>query len=370
MEGAALRLWNIYGPGQALSNPYTGVLAIFASRIANGQRPMVFEDGQQRRDFVHVRDVARAFLLALDQPGGRRRRSSTSAPARTAPSRRSRCLQAASMGRPDLRPEITDQARAGDIRHNIPDLTKARDGARLRAAGELRRRARRARRMGRPPGGERPRRRGPRRARAARAGGMSGRAGDRCWSPAAPASSARTSPTAWRPKGIDVIVFDALTRAGVEDNLAWLAAAASATGSPASSPTCATPTPSRAPPRERQRRLPPGGAGGGDDEPGRSASRTSRPTSAARSTCSRRCGAAATARRWSSPAPTRSTATSPTSPLEVVDDAYLPRDPARPRPRRRRGPAARLPHALRLLEGRAPTSTCSTMPAASACRPA
>src|SRR5439155_23956563 len=68
MHGVALRLWNIYGPGQALSNPYTGVLAIFASRIANGQAPMVFEDGQQRRDFVHVRDVARAFLLALDRP--------------------------------------------------------------------------------------------------------------------------------------------------------------------------------------------------------------------------------------------------------------------------------------------------------------
>ncbi|HEX8470180.1 MAG TPA: SDR family NAD(P)-dependent oxidoreductase, partial [Brevundimonas sp.] len=68
MVGTALRLWNIYGPGQALSNPYTGVLAIFASRIANGQSPMVFEDGQQRRDFVHVSDVARAFLLALDKP--------------------------------------------------------------------------------------------------------------------------------------------------------------------------------------------------------------------------------------------------------------------------------------------------------------
>ncbi|MBE7186425.1 MAG: SDR family NAD(P)-dependent oxidoreductase, partial [Methylobacterium mesophilicum] len=68
MEGVALRLWNAYGPGQALSNPYTGVLAIFASRIHNGKPPVIFEDGQQRRDFVHVEDVARAFVLALDHP--------------------------------------------------------------------------------------------------------------------------------------------------------------------------------------------------------------------------------------------------------------------------------------------------------------
>ena len=63
MEGVALRLFNVYGPGQALSNPYTGVLAIFASRLLNKQRPMVFEDGEQRRDFVHVDDVARAFFF-------------------------------------------------------------------------------------------------------------------------------------------------------------------------------------------------------------------------------------------------------------------------------------------------------------------
>src|SRR4051794_8195656 len=73
MEGVALRLWNAYGPGQALSNPYTGVLAIFASRLHNGQPPMIFEDGEQRRDFVHVEDVAQAFVLALEHeraPGG------------------------------------------------------------------------------------------------------------------------------------------------------------------------------------------------------------------------------------------------------------------------------------------------------------
>jgi dTDP-L-rhamnose 4-epimerase len=125
MAGSALRLWNAYGPGQALSNPYTGVLAIFASRIANGQAPMIFEDGQQRRDFVHVRDVARAFLLALDRPEangevfniGSGEDRTVEAVAR---------LQAAAMGRGDLQPEITNKARAGDIRHCIPDLTKAR----------------------------------------------------------------------------------------------------------------------------------------------------------------------------------------------------------------------------------------------------
>ena len=59
-----LRYFNVYGPRQALSNPYTGVLAIFAARLLNGRSPMVFEDGQQRRDFVHVHDVARACCLA------------------------------------------------------------------------------------------------------------------------------------------------------------------------------------------------------------------------------------------------------------------------------------------------------------------
>ncbi|ACG78500.1 Nucleoside-diphosphate-sugar epimerase [Phenylobacterium zucineum HLK1] len=126
MGGSALRLWNAYGPGQALSNPYTGVLAIFASRIANGQAPMVFEDGQQRRDFVHVRDVARAFLLALDNPRADGEVFNIgSGVDRTV--EEVALLQAKAMGRPDLTPEIAGKARAGDIRHCIPDLAKARD---------------------------------------------------------------------------------------------------------------------------------------------------------------------------------------------------------------------------------------------------
>lgn len=126
MDAVALRLFNVYGSGQALSNPYTGVLAIFASRLLNGQRPVIFEDGQQRRDFVHVSDVVRAFLLALDHPAapgnvynvGSGEHRSISAVAE---------LLAAAMGRSEIEPEITGQARAGDIRHCFADISKIRD---------------------------------------------------------------------------------------------------------------------------------------------------------------------------------------------------------------------------------------------------
>ena len=127
MEGVALRLWNIYGPGQALSNPYTGVLAIFASRLLNGQRPMVFEDGEQRRDFVHVSDVVAAFLLALDTPRVAGRVFNIGSGEDRTVNDVAR-LQAASMGRADLPPEFANKARIGDIRHCIPDLAAARTG--------------------------------------------------------------------------------------------------------------------------------------------------------------------------------------------------------------------------------------------------
>jgi dTDP-L-rhamnose 4-epimerase len=125
MEGVALRLWNVYGPGQALSNPYTGVLAIFASRLLNGQHPMVFEDGAQRRDFVHVTDVARAFVAALDTPnigGGVFNIGSGEDRTIDEVAR----LQARSMGCENLTPQFANKARVGDIRHCLPDLTAAR----------------------------------------------------------------------------------------------------------------------------------------------------------------------------------------------------------------------------------------------------
>ena len=126
MEGVCLRLFNVYGPGQALSNPYTGVLAIFASRLLNGQKPMIFEDGEQRRDFVHVSDVARAFADALELPqaaggtfniGSGQDRSVTQVAE----------ALAAAMGRNDVEPEIVGKARTGDIRHCFCDTRLAAD---------------------------------------------------------------------------------------------------------------------------------------------------------------------------------------------------------------------------------------------------
>jgi dTDP-L-rhamnose 4-epimerase len=61
----ALRFFNVYGPGQSLSNPYTGVAAIFMSRIKNGQAPGIFEDGRQTRDFISVHDIVQGCMLAL-----------------------------------------------------------------------------------------------------------------------------------------------------------------------------------------------------------------------------------------------------------------------------------------------------------------
>ncbi|MCF6368608.1 NAD-dependent epimerase/dehydratase family protein [Rhizobium halophilum] len=126
VEAVALRLFNVFGAGQALSNPYTGVLANFASRLANGQPPTIFEDGQQRRDFVHVRDVARAFRLALEQPSVNGHVINVgSGQAYTV--EEVATLLAEAMDVPEIKPEIMNKARLGDIRNCFADISKARD---------------------------------------------------------------------------------------------------------------------------------------------------------------------------------------------------------------------------------------------------
>jgi len=135
IETVALRYLNIYGSRQALANPYTGVAAIFAARILNGRGPRVFEDGGQLRDLVHVSDVVRATLAAMEAPG---------APGRAinvATGRRLSVLElaaqvAAALGS-DLDPEITGEYRAGDIRHCFADTTRATELLGFRAERDL-----------------------------------------------------------------------------------------------------------------------------------------------------------------------------------------------------------------------------------------
>ena len=126
VDAVALRLFNVFGPGQALSNPYTGVLANFASRLANGQAPMIFEDGEQQRDFVHVRDVARAFRLALEKPQAAGHVINVGSGEAYA-IREVAELLAEAMGVPHIAPEIMQKARSGDIRNCFADISRARE---------------------------------------------------------------------------------------------------------------------------------------------------------------------------------------------------------------------------------------------------
>lgn len=121
MEAVALRLFNVYGPGQALSNPYTGVLAIFASRLLHRERPLVFEDGEQRRDFVHVKDVADAFMLALEHPAAAGQVFNIGSGHDVSILEVAAAI-AGAMGLPHLTPEVMGKARTGDIRHCFADI--------------------------------------------------------------------------------------------------------------------------------------------------------------------------------------------------------------------------------------------------------
>jgi dTDP-L-rhamnose 4-epimerase len=121
----ALRFFNAYGPRQALSNPYTGVLAIFAARLLNDNPPKIFEDGLQQRDFVSVYDVARACRLALQTPEAAGEvfnvGSGQACTVRDVAARLARVL-----GKEHIEPEIIGKYRVGDIRHCFSDIGKAR----------------------------------------------------------------------------------------------------------------------------------------------------------------------------------------------------------------------------------------------------
>jgi len=121
----ALRFFNVYGERQALSNPYTGVLAIFAARYLNGRPPVIFEDGRQKRDFVHVRDLAAGCILALESE------NSNNEVFNLGGGEAYSVLEVVHklgrvLGRTDLPPCISGNYRSGDIRNCFADITKAR----------------------------------------------------------------------------------------------------------------------------------------------------------------------------------------------------------------------------------------------------
>ena len=123
IPAVALRYFNIYGARQSLSNPYTGVGAIFASRLMNGKSPIIFEDGRQMRDFVSVHDIAKANLLAMEKSGADGKAVNIGSGQPVTISEVAAQLERA-LG-VNLPPEITGTYRAGDIRHCFADISTA-----------------------------------------------------------------------------------------------------------------------------------------------------------------------------------------------------------------------------------------------------
>ncbi|KVC85115.1 NAD-dependent epimerase/dehydratase family protein [Burkholderia ubonensis] len=125
IDASALRYQNVYGPGQSLSNPYTGILSIFSTRIRNGNEINVFEDGNESRDFVYIDDVVDATQAALVNPGANGRVFGIGSGQRTAVIDVARKLR--ELYRSNVPITVSGAFRLGDIRHNYADLTRARE---------------------------------------------------------------------------------------------------------------------------------------------------------------------------------------------------------------------------------------------------
>jgi len=125
IAATALRYQNVYGAGQSLSNPYTGILSIFSKRILSGDDVNIFEDGMESRDFVHVDDVVRATSLALCSERADGQVFGIGSGVRTTVLQAAQALRSA-LGR-SVELKVSGAFRLGDIRHNFADLSKARE---------------------------------------------------------------------------------------------------------------------------------------------------------------------------------------------------------------------------------------------------
>jgi dTDP-L-rhamnose 4-epimerase len=126
IPAVAMRFFNVYGDRQALSNPYTGVAAIFSSALLNRRRPLVFEDGRQSRDFVHVSDVAEACRLAIESDDVADEVFNVGTGVATDLLKLFELLRATLPGTDSIEPEVLGRFREGDIRCCYADISKAR----------------------------------------------------------------------------------------------------------------------------------------------------------------------------------------------------------------------------------------------------
>jgi len=129
----ALRYHNVYGPRMPRDTPYAGVASIFRSALAAGEEPRVFEDGGQRRDFVHVRDVARANHLALTEPATGTFNVASGTPRTVLDMARALTRAVA----PDREPVVTGEWRAGDVRHVFASADAAAERLGFRASEDF-----------------------------------------------------------------------------------------------------------------------------------------------------------------------------------------------------------------------------------------
>ncbi len=118
----ALRFFNVYGSRQSLSNPYTGVCAIFSSRLLSGKSPIIFEDGNQTRDFIHVKDITKALVMSMEKKTAKGEIFNVGTGKPTSIKEIAKILS--NYISPKIQPTITNEFRSGDIRHCFADITK------------------------------------------------------------------------------------------------------------------------------------------------------------------------------------------------------------------------------------------------------
>jgi dTDP-L-rhamnose 4-epimerase len=124
IPAVALRYQNVYGPGQSLNNPYTGILSIFSTRLLNGNGIDIYEDGQESRDFVFIDDVVSATILALEKKKANNKIFNVGSGIATSVSEVADLLK--SLYNSDIKISVSGKYRLGDIRHNYADLSKIR----------------------------------------------------------------------------------------------------------------------------------------------------------------------------------------------------------------------------------------------------